>query len=176
MKHVGTDGHVITAGRVVPERCSANSGKMVAGGVHEEDPKTDGRVVVGGVVGKRLRPNGHVKVASTVAGKRQSTNPRVITAGSIVTKRTSTHGGIVDPAGEVEQSVIALSGVGAGIASVGPGPDRLRLWQKPETEERECDEKWWSCSFESNQWVHRYFLSFPRGVVSAIAGPEEART
>jgi hypothetical protein len=29
---------------------------------------------------------------------------------------------------------------------------------KPEAEERECDEKWWSC-FEFNQWIHRYFLS-----------------
>ena len=60
---------VLKLGRgVVPERCSANSGEMVAGGVHEEHPKTNGQVEVGVVVGERLRPNGHVKVASGVAG------------------------------------------------------------------------------------------------------------
>jgi hypothetical protein len=26
-----------------------------------------------------------------------------------------------------------------------------------------------------NQWIHRFFLSFPRYVDSAIAGPEEAK-
>jgi hypothetical protein len=49
----------------------------------------------------------------------------------------------------------------------------LRSWQKPNPEERECDEKWWSC-FELNQWIHRSSFLFPRRVDSAIAGPEEA--
>ena len=67
-----------TGGGVVPERCSANSGEMVAGGVHEAHSKTNGQVEVGVVVGERLRPNGHVKVAGGVAGKRPSTNRHVI--------------------------------------------------------------------------------------------------
>jgi len=60
---------------------------MVAGGVHETHSKTNGQVEVGVVVSERLRPNGHVKVASGVAGKRPSTNRHVIKAGSIVSKR-----------------------------------------------------------------------------------------
>ena len=89
-------------GGVVPERCSANSGEMLAGGVHEEHPETNGQVEVGVVVAERLRPNGHVKVASGVAGKRRRTNRHVIDAGSIVSKRIGTHGGIVDPHGGVD--------------------------------------------------------------------------
>ena len=93
---------------------------MLAGGVHEEHSETNGQVEVGVVVAERLRPNGHVKVASGVAGKRPRTNRHVILAGSIVSKRIGTHGGIVDPHGGVDvvQCVNALSGVAAGIASV----------------------------------------------------------
>ncbi len=93
---------------------------MVAGGVHEAHSETNGQVEVGVVVGERLRPNGHVKIASGVVGKRPRTNRHVISAGSIVTKRIGTHGGIVDPHGGVDvvQCVIALSGVGAGIAAI----------------------------------------------------------
>ena len=69
---------------------------------------------------ERLRPNGHVKVASGVAGKRPSTNRHVIKAGSIVSKRVGTHGGIVDPHGGVDvvQCVNALRGVAAGIVAI----------------------------------------------------------
>ena len=56
-------------GDVIPERRSANSSEMVAGGIHKEHSKTNGQVEVGVVIGERLRPNGHVKVASGVAGK-----------------------------------------------------------------------------------------------------------
>ena len=116
----GTNGRVVTCGDVVPERCSANPGEMVAGGVHEKHSKTNGQVEVGVVIGKRLRPNGHVKVASGVAGKRPSTNRHVIKAGSIVSKRVGTHGGIVDPHGGVDvvQCVNALRGVAAGIVAI----------------------------------------------------------
>ena len=88
------------SGRVVPERCSANSGETVAGGVHEAHSKTNGHVEVAVVVPERLRPNGHVKVASGVALKRPRTNRHVILAGSIGSKRTGTHGRIVDPGGD----------------------------------------------------------------------------
>ena len=55
------------------------------------------RLKVPYVVPERLRPNGHVKVASGVALKRPRTNRHVKSAGGIVSKRTGTHGGIVDP-------------------------------------------------------------------------------
>ena len=64
-------------GRVVPHRCSANSGEMAAGGVHEAHSKTNGQVEVGVVLVERLRPNGHVKVASGVAVQApQNQSPR----------------------------------------------------------------------------------------------------
>ena len=93
---------------------------MRAGGVHEEHPKTNGQVEVGVVVSERLRPNGHVKVASGVALKRPRTNRHIIIASSIVSERIGTHGGIVDPHGGVDvvQCVNALSGVAAGIAAI----------------------------------------------------------
>ena len=103
---------------------------MVPGRVLEAHAKTNGQVVVGGIVGERLSPNGHVKVASGVAGKRPRTNPDVITAGSIVVKRIGAHGGIVNSAGEVEQSVSALRCVASGIASVWRWDDRLRARRK----------------------------------------------
>jgi hypothetical protein len=78
-----------------------------------------------------------LKVPAGVAGKRPSTNPHVKTAGSIVKKRIVTHGGIVDPAGEIEQSVRALSGVGAGIASVWQRVDCLRVLDKRKEGKRE---------------------------------------
>ena len=77
---------------------------MVAGGVHEAHSKTNGQVEVGVVLAERLRPNGHVKVASDVVCKRPRTNRHVINAGSIVSKRIDTHGGIVDPAAVIDTS------------------------------------------------------------------------
>ena len=59
--------------------------------------KTNRQVEVGVVLAERLRPNGHVKVASGVVLKRPRTNRHVIEAVSIVSKRIKTHGGIVDP-------------------------------------------------------------------------------
>src|SRR6266576_1627058 len=111
---------VVAAGSVLPERCSANSGEMVAGGVHKEHSEANGQVEAGVVVGERLRPNGHVKVTSGVAGKRSRTNRHVILAGSIVSKGIGTHGGIVYPHGSVDvvQCVNALSGVAAGIVAI----------------------------------------------------------
>ena len=69
---------------------------------------------------ERLRPNGHVKVASGVVLKRPRTNRHVILARSIVSKRINTHGGIVNSHGGVDvvQCVNALSGVAAGIAAI----------------------------------------------------------
>src|SRR4030095_5418030 len=54
------------------------------------------------VAGKRLGPNGHVKVASGVASKRPRTNRHVILTGSIGSKRIGTHGGIVDPSAGID--------------------------------------------------------------------------
>ena len=108
------------------ERCSANAGKMIAGGIQEEHSKTNGQVEVGVVVPERVRPNGHVKAAGGVVGKRRRTNRHVETAGSIVMKRILADGGIGDSTGESEQSVRAFSGVGAGIAPIWRWANRLR--------------------------------------------------
>src|SRR5262245_25700453 len=69
VERIGTNGSVKTAGGIAKERSSSNSGEVMAGGIHEEYPKTNGQVVVGVIVGQRLRPNSHVKVARSVAGK-----------------------------------------------------------------------------------------------------------
>ena len=87
---------------------------MVAGGVQEAHSKTNGQVEVGVVLVERLRPNGHVKVASGVLFERPNTNCGVIKAGGSVAKRTKTHGGIVDSArGGIDtgQRVSSHSGV-----------------------------------------------------------------
>ena len=125
------------------ERCSANAGKMIAGGIQEEHSKTNGQVEVGVVVPERVRPNGHVKVAGGVVGKRRRTNRHVETAGSIVMKRIETDSGIGDAASEAEQSVIALSGVGAGIAAIRcrGREKRLRSWRKRKAGEQQQHEK-----------------------------------
>ena len=58
-------------------------------------------------------------------------------------KRIETHGGIGDPAGEVEQSVRALSSVRAGIAAIRWRADResFRRRRKRKAGKRERDEK-----------------------------------
>jgi hypothetical protein len=93
---------------------------MVAGGVHEEHPKTNSHVKVGVVVSERLRPNGHVKVAGGVVGKCTLANRHVTITGSIVRKGVGTHGSIVDPDGGVDvvQCVNTLSGAAARIAAI----------------------------------------------------------
>jgi len=125
------------------ERSSANSGEVVAGGVEVEDSKTNGQVRVGGVVVERFCPNGHVKAAAGVEGKRPSTNPHVVTAASILQERTGTHGRVVDAGCEAEQSVRALSGVVAGIASVRcwANPESVRGRPKPKADEHQRDGK-----------------------------------
>src|SRR4030095_11414779 len=80
----------------------------------------------------------------------------------------------VDPAGDVDQSVLALRGVAAGIASVRRRDNRLRTWRKREAEERDCDEKRWSC-FELNQWIHRFYLSFSRWLTLRLRGLKEGK-
>ena len=99
-ERIGTNGRVKLTSCVVPHGCSANSCQMPAGGVHEAHSKTNGQVEIAVVLAERLRPNGHVKVASGVIGKRPRTNGHVILTGSIVSKRIFTHGGIVDPGGD----------------------------------------------------------------------------
>ena len=55
--------------------------------------------------------------------------------------------------GETKKSVLPFCRVAPRIAAVRRRDNRLRSWQKPEAEERECDEKWWSC-FELNRVIH----------------------
>jgi hypothetical protein len=139
---------------------------MVAGGVHEANPKTNGQVVVGDAVSKRLRSNGHVKVAAHVSAKCATTNRDVISAVSITRKRIFTHRGIINPGGEVKQSAIALSGVAAGIAAIRcRGWEKcLRSWRKRQAGEHQRDEKYWNCFFKLNQSVHGFCFLFPRRI------------
>jgi hypothetical protein len=53
--------------------------------------------------------------------------------------------------------------------------NRLRSWQKPEAEERECDEKWWSCCFESDRVIHSDSFRFSAVLILRFAGLEEAK-
>src|SRR5205807_8550193 len=114
-----------------------NSGEMFAGGIHEAHSKTNRQIEVGVVVSERVRPNGHVKVAADVVGKRARTNRHVETASGIVMKRLKADGSIGDPAGEAEQSVRALSGIGAGIAAIRWRVERLRVLDRRKAGKRE---------------------------------------
>jgi hypothetical protein len=86
-------------------------------------------------------------LASGIAGKSRSTNPDVPTAGSIVMKRIETHGGIGDAGGEAEQSVIALSGAGPGIAAVRRRNDCLRVLDERKADEGKCNQNCWNACF-----------------------------
>jgi hypothetical protein len=59
-------------------------------------------------------------------------------------KRIETDSGIGDAASEAEQSVIALSGVGAGIAAIRcrDREKRLRCWRKRKPDESEREEEY----------------------------------
>ena len=84
---------------------------MVSGGIHEAHAEANGHVEVGVVLVERLRPNGHVKVASGVVFERPSTYRRVIKARGSVLKRTKAHAGIVNTGGDRVQRVSSHSGV-----------------------------------------------------------------
>src|SRR4029077_10776471 len=113
----GTNGRVILAGRVAPERGSANSG-VSAAGVQKERSKTNAHVEVAvDVAGERFRPNGHVLLASGVSAKRRTTNRHVKTTGSNGSKRTVTHGGVVEPGvGRVQRVISQCGGITGTIA------------------------------------------------------------
>ena len=72
------------------------------------------------------------------------------------------------------KGVVSRSSGEVGIAPRGRRVDRFRFRQKPEAEEREYDEKWWSC-FELNQWIHRCHLSFSRWLTLRLRGLKEGK-
>jgi hypothetical protein len=114
---------------------------MVAGGVHEAHSETNGQVEVGLCCWCACIPMAMLKVRAMLLASSPRTN-HVKTAGSIVTKRIGTHGGIVDlnRSVEIEQSVIALSCMGAGIAAIRWRADSLRVSDERRTGKREWDE------------------------------------
>ena len=75
---------------------------MVACSIHETYSEANGQIEIGVVLVERLRPNGHVKLASSVVFERPSTNGGVIKAVGSVFKRTKTHGGIVNSDGGID--------------------------------------------------------------------------
>jgi hypothetical protein len=178
-----TTGHVEGTAGVVEKGVRTQGSVFAARGIVKKGGRSDSRVVgARRVEQKRRRANGRVfdslarSLVSNVENKRPGTESGVKAAIGVAEERNPPNRCVSYAGSEAFKGISPFCRVEARIASVRRRDYRLRLWQKPETEERECDEKWWSCSFESNQWVHRYFLSFPRRVGSAIAGLEEART
>ena len=78
------------------------------------------------------------------------------------------------PVREAKKGVLSFCSVEVGIASVRRRDNRLRFWHKREAEQREYDEKWWSC-FELNQWIHRCYLSFSRWLTLRLRGLKEGK-
>jgi hypothetical protein len=110
----------------------------------KEGLSTGGRVAAAGVATERLKTGGCIIVADAVGKERLPTNGRVALTG-----------------GEAEKRIRALSRVASGIAAIRCRANRLRLWGKRKAGEHKRDKKQWSC-FELNQWIHGFFLSFPR--------------
>ena len=73
------------------------------------------------------------------------------------------------------KGVVPRSSGEVGIDPPGWRVDRLRFWQKREAEEREYDEKWWSC-FELNQWIHSFAFPFPARLILRLRVRKGRRT
>jgi hypothetical protein len=48
-------------------------------------------------------------------------------------------------------------------------------WCARKAGKREANEKWQSCQFELNQWIHSSSFLFPAELIPVIAGPEGAK-
>src|SRR2546430_8605048 len=94
--------------------------------------KTAGRVVVAGCVAKeRFLTVRRVVGAGCVASKRTRTVGRVVLAGCVAKERFKTDGRVVEALdGDAKESVVALSGVLVGIATVRCRSDRLSRGRK----------------------------------------------
>ena len=99
--------------------------------------KTGGCVLdAGGVVQERIKTGGRVVAAGSVEKERSSTGGGVAVAVCIAIERIKTTGCIADAGGEAEKRIIALSGVGAGIAAVRRRANCARYWRKRKADER----------------------------------------
>jgi hypothetical protein len=114
--------------------------------------------------------------AGGVAEQSPTTSRGIVLAGSVGFERLVTKGRVPQAGGETKQCLLSLCRVLAGIASVRRRGDRLRCRRKREAEERDCDEKRWSC-FELNQWVHRIFsFCFPAVLILSLQVRKRRRT
>jgi hypothetical protein len=102
-------------------------------------------------------PDASVEATGGGAGERKPTNCRISEAGGKAVK-----GEISFRRGEVR------------IASIWSWNNRLRCGRKPKTRKPERDDKYWSCFFELDQWVHGNISFLFPAVDSVIAGLEEA--
>jgi hypothetical protein len=135
-------GCVIPSSGIESERFKPITRVIAAGGVAVERAKPGGRVLAAvGVVIKRLRTVGHAQAAGGVAKERLKTGRGVLIADSSVIEGLITEGGIPDAGCEAKKSVLALSGVAAGIAPVRCRGNRLNSRRKRKAAERERDEK-----------------------------------
>ena len=100
-----------------------------------------GVVVAVCVARERKNTGGRVAVAASIAFQRFKTVGRVVAAGGVAKKRVKTGGRVGGTGGEAEESILALSGVVAGIASVWWWVNRLDSRRKPKAAERGDDEK-----------------------------------
>src|SRR5437762_3260683 len=124
---VGDDVNIVTARREIL------TGSCAQGDVAPADC----------VASKRSPTVGRVEVGGCAVTERQKTGGRVAGAGCVGIERRRTGGRVVSAGGEAKESVVTLSGVEAGIASVWCRGNRLRRRRKrkPGEGEGERDEK-----------------------------------
>ena len=148
----------------------------VASGVAKERERSIGRVVVAGVVFKGSHSNSCV-IAAVVFNKSAAVPTAVLSFPLLRSSAASADSGVVAALCVGKERIPTKCRVckAGGVAKKGMVPVRrvervdtpwiwcrLHLWQKREAEEREYDEKWWSC-FELNQWIHRCSFRSPGG-------------
>src|SRR4029077_11065013 len=190
LERILTGGGVAVAGGVVSERVITIGSVEAAGGVAEEGERSISRVVAAaGIANESKRPCGRILRAGSVTEKRACPHGGILVCGvdkerpsangvveagsSVAPKRKETDCRIVSPGGETKKSALPFCRIATRIASIGRRTDRLHCRQKAEANQR--DEKYWNSFFKLNQWIHGSSFLFPRRVVSAIAGLEEAK-
>jgi len=132
---------------------------LEASGVEEERGRAGSRIFVCGVEHQRGSANCRVEVACSKALERKPSNC-----------------GIPLPRGEAKEGLLPFCRGEVGIAAVWRRYNRFGLWQKPKTDKREYNEKWWSCCFESNQVMHWVSFRFPAVLILRLQVWRRRRT
>ena len=111
-------GCVQDADGIVYECIEASRGIIVAGGVAEEGVGTNGSVVVTQIAGQRLITDCGVQITAGVATRPATPTAVLLHASGIGEEALKPDRGVVDSAGETEESICSLSGILARIPSV----------------------------------------------------------